>query len=254
MKKINCVLLSLFFLFGLFNSFAQAVAISDTSAILNFSWNSDDFVGNEWYYALNGASADLDGALDNPAHVGGWVTDPAFSLTAQVGPDSLGIAETTSTSANTSAHSKADGIGLTSPPQEEVYTTGDSTLGWTFSPKEDGTYTFTFDYLISHVFSNDSALEGNSGWSTVQLALSHDGNQIGYDNVVVNTEIIDEGFLSITADLSSDQWYYLQGHAYTSAYARSPEQTAPVPEPATIILFSTGIVGLAGITRKKFKK
>ena len=31
-------------------------------------------------------------------------------------------------------------------------------------------------------------------------------------------------------------------------------ESASVPEPATILLFATGLVGLAGISRKKFLK
>jgi hypothetical protein len=30
--------------------------------------------------------------------------------------------------------------------------------------------------------------------------------------------------------------------------------TAPIPEPATMLLFGTGLIGMAGIGRKKFKK
>lgn len=34
----------------------------------------------------------------------------------------------------------------------------------------------------------------------------------------------------------------------------NPDQPAPIPEPATMLLFGSGLIGLAGLARRKFKK
>jgi hypothetical protein len=55
----------------------------------------------------------------------------------------------------------------------------------------------------------------------------------------------------VSSDPSAEVLVSLNGHGLYAVYDSGP---APVPEPTTIILLGTGLIGLAGWGRKKFKK
>lgn len=237
----------------LFSEDARATAISDTSATLILDWGSLAVVWNEIdHYALNGADADLDGVTDRSGYpASGWGTDPAIMETAQVTADSVGIAETTFDSANATAHSRADGIGTTSPPDENVISSATSHRGRTFSPLADGLMIFSFEYFITQAFSTDFPSEVTSGYSKVDLHLSYQGTEIGLDEIIAdNTGTDMSGRMGFEVDLLASNWYYLEGHVYSSASANSPEQAGTaVPEPSSMLLFGFGMIGLAGFRR-----
>ena len=116
---------------------SHAVVTSDSTVTLTLDWSSlDSFV--TWQTAnfkYNGADADLDGVTDSSYQTeGGWVGDPALTYTAQVTADAIGSASTTMDSANATAHARADGIGISSPPYENVSASGTSHRGQRHEP------------------------------------------------------------------------------------------------------------------------
>jgi len=62
----------------------------------------------------------------------------------------------------------------------------------------------------------------------------------------------DKGFWGIVPGNSSDIFYRLPGTTSISQISTVSPAPAPVPEPSTILLVATGLIGFAGF-RKKFK-
>jgi len=253
--KTKYVFSALCFSLLFFCSFAHAVAVSDTSATLTLDWDTYSSVV-EWQtadYSDYGTDANLDGVTDsNYSLIDGWQLNPVFTETAQVTADSVGTATNTYTSATTIAHSRADGIGTTTPPVENVISSATSHRGKVFSPITDGEITFSFAYTMSQIFNQDFATEVLSGWSIAEINLSLGGTNMGHDEAILNnTGTTETGFLTYTDYFYADSYYYLEGHVYTSASANSPEQAAPIPEPSTMLLLSSGIMGLVWYGRKR---
>ena len=245
----------------LFSSFAHAVAISESAVTLSMDWSSLDslVVWNSDDYKNNGSSASLEGVIDtdnqwDDTTVDVWVGDPAVSYKAQVTTDAIGSANTTYDSANATAHAKADGIGTVTPPDENASASGTSHRGKVFSPISDGTITFSFEYTISQIFSKSSPMESFSSWSIAELYMSVGGQTIAEDEFILNnTGTTETGYLGFTRDLLASEFYYIEGHVYTSSSANSPErQASTVPEPATFALMGLGLAGI-GYRRHRSK-
>ena len=88
---------------------------------------------------------------------------------------------------------------------------------------------------------------------------------IQHTTLVVMNEFIAGNYFDNTtnmliANLGSTESYLFWDDIHPTTYAHSLiadavySQVAPVPEPSTIVLMGLGLVGLAGLGRKKFRK
>lgn len=136
---------------------------------------------------------------------------------------------------------------------------GTTVYAYEFFLVGDGTVTITIDYYLSSAIYGDEdgfALAGAGAILGVYSCgdSAEDGEWIDlageYDSDASDAST---GTLTITLSGSGLYKIFVGTYAYALAYAEN-SQSAPVPEPATLLLLGSGLMGIAGLSRKKIIK
>lgn len=151
---------------------------------------------------------------------------------------------------------------------------------------ENRTKTISFDFYVTPTGNNLDKVWGflgnrqvngyswNSPWikGNFNIGTTKGSNDLGSSSGIFSlnqdsnsdwsdlADGIDSFWMRSTLTIAGKSGYAFAGYAegygpYGPAlgYSFEEKEVAPIPEPATILLFTTGLAGLAGIKRKKFK-
>jgi len=138
---------------------------------------------------------------------------------------------------------------------------GSFAAAYGFMVQADVRLTIQMDYLLDGEVGGDGFGYSSAGsgailgiYNDCNGGCGADGNWQSVNSTLNFTEYLVDDTLFATLDLKAGEMFTLFAGTAAFAFANDPTGTAPVPEPATMLLLGTGLIGIAGIGRKKLTR